>query len=313
MEVAAAVLERALGDEAFAALPREIGASDVYQMTEQQAEAVVRLQLGQLAALERDEILKEYSDLREQILGYEAALSDERTSSPSIRTDLEEMRDKYGDDRRTEIRATTVGDVDMRRPDRRGRSTPSRISHNGYIKRLPLNTYRVQHRGGKGVSGGAPRRRLHRAFLRRLDARLPALLHQPRPGLLAEGVQHSRSIAAPAPGRAIANVLSLKAEEKITSVIPVRTLRRGDCYLLMAHAAAAWSRRPPLMEYSRPQAGRHHRHQPGRRRHAHRRGADASRATRSCLSTSKGMAIRFDESRCPADGPQHPRREGHQL
>ena len=66
LEVAAAVLERALGDEHFAALQREIGAHASYRMTEAQAEAVVRLQLGQLAALERDEIFKEYNELREQ-------------------------------------------------------------------------------------------------------------------------------------------------------------------------------------------------------------------------------------------------------
>ena len=66
LEVAAAVLERALGEEHFAALQREIGVHASYRMTEAQAEAVVRMQLGQLAALERDEILKEYNDLREQ-------------------------------------------------------------------------------------------------------------------------------------------------------------------------------------------------------------------------------------------------------
>src|SRR5262249_26092310 len=103
MQVAAPVLQRAIGEAAFAALTRELGASDVYQMTEQQAEAVVRLQLGQLAALERDEIYKEYSGLREQIVSYEALLGDEKNIHEVIRADLREMRDKYGDDRKTEI------------------------------------------------------------------------------------------------------------------------------------------------------------------------------------------------------------------
>src|SRR5271154_2754173 len=103
MEVAAAVLKRSVGDEAFAALERELGARPSYRMTEAQAEAVVRLQLGQLAALERDEIFKEYHDLRGQIVAHEKLLSDERSILEVIRNDLTEMRDRFCDDRRTEI------------------------------------------------------------------------------------------------------------------------------------------------------------------------------------------------------------------
>src|SRR5205807_10032174 len=103
MEVAAAVLKRALGDEPFAALQRELGVAETYHMTEAQAEAVVRLQLGQLAALERDEIFKEYSHPREQIVGYERLLGEECNVLAVVRSDLEDLRDKYGDTRKTEI------------------------------------------------------------------------------------------------------------------------------------------------------------------------------------------------------------------
>src|SRR5205085_10089199 len=78
LAVAAAGLRRALGEDHFAALQREIGVHDSYHLTEAQAEAVVRMQLGQLAALERDEIFKEYNDLRQQILRHEALLGSER-------------------------------------------------------------------------------------------------------------------------------------------------------------------------------------------------------------------------------------------
>ncbi len=103
LEVASAVLKRALGDDHFTALQREIGIQASYRMSEAQAEAVVRLQLGQLAALERDEIFKEYNDLRQKITGYEELLSNERNILAVIRADLVEMRDKYGDDRKTFI------------------------------------------------------------------------------------------------------------------------------------------------------------------------------------------------------------------
>src|ERR1043165_2703213 len=100
LEVSAALMERALGDEHFAKLQAEIGAHASYHMTEAQAEAVVRLQLGQLAALERDEIFKEYNELRGQIRGYEELLSGDKNVLAVIRKDTEEIRDKYGDERR---------------------------------------------------------------------------------------------------------------------------------------------------------------------------------------------------------------------
>ncbi|HEX4588296.1 MAG TPA: DNA gyrase subunit A, partial [Gemmataceae bacterium] len=103
LSVAASVMQRALGDEPFAALQRELGTLDNYRMTEAQSEAVVNLRLGQLAALERDEIFKEYSGLRENIRSYEDLLSTDEKVLAVVRADLVEMKAKYGDDRRTEF------------------------------------------------------------------------------------------------------------------------------------------------------------------------------------------------------------------
>ena len=134
-------------------------------MTEPQAEAVVRLQLGQLAALESDEILKEYTQLREQIRGYETLLSDEANIRAVIRADLEEMaaqvrrRPQDGDHRRR--RRRRLEDLIEDEPN------VVTITHEGFIKRMPLTEYRVQGRGGKGVQGGLRDERLRRALLRR--------------------------------------------------------------------------------------------------------------------------------------------------
>src|SRR5205823_2007188 len=100
LAVAATVLERALGVEHFTALQREIGVHASYNMTEAQVESIVRMQLGQLAGLERDEIFKEYNDLRAKILGYERLLGDDANVKAVIRADLVEMSQKYGDDRK---------------------------------------------------------------------------------------------------------------------------------------------------------------------------------------------------------------------
>src|SRR5262245_1682565 len=140
MKVAAGMMERAIGKDAFAALERELGKTAEYQMTEAQAEAVVRLQLGQLAALESDEILKEYTQLREQIRGYETLLSDEANVLAVIRADLEEMAKKYGDVRKTEISddGAEVDIEDLIEDEPNGVT----ITNEGFVKRMPLTEYR---------------------------------------------------------------------------------------------------------------------------------------------------------------------------
>jgi DNA gyrase subunit A len=220
-------------------------------MTEAQAEAVVRMQLGQLAALERDEILKEYGDLRKQIVSYEELLSSEANILAIIRKDLVELRDKYSDDRRTEI-TEAEGTVDLESliPEEDNVVT---LSHNGYIKRLPVNTYRSQHRGGKGVSGGNTRDDdfIEHFFVASTHAYLLCFTNRGQVYWLKvyQIPQASRTSA----GRSIANVLSLRSEEKITSVIPVRKFE-GDQYLMMA-TRRGQVKKTALEEYSRPRAG----------------------------------------------------------
>src|SRR5262249_38900849 len=147
MTVTAALMEKALGAENYRELAREIGALPGDHMTEAQAEAVVRMQLGQLSKLPKDEIIKEHGDLRGKIRGWETLISSERNVLDVIKQDLREMRNKYGEDRKTEVtgeqarvtRLDLIADEDQ----------AVTISHKGYVKRLPLTTYRSQRRGGR--------------------------------------------------------------------------------------------------------------------------------------------------------------------
>ena len=252
LEVAASVMGRALGADHFAALQRELGAQASYHMTEAQAEAVVRLQLGQLAALERDEIFKEYNQLREHIRAYEELLSGEQNILNLIRADMIELRDKYGEERRTEIIEGELSRATMEELIAEETNAVT-LSHNGYIKRLPLNTYRTQHRGGKGVSGGAAREDdwIEHFFVASTHAFLLCFTNRGQMYWLKvyEIPQMSRTSA----GRAIANVLSLKEDEKITSVIPVRRFDTTS-FLLMA-TRQGQIKKTALQEYSRPKAG----------------------------------------------------------
>src|SRR5262245_11764773 len=257
MAVAAAVLSRALGEANFQALQREIGTLAVYHMTEAQSEAVVRMQLGQLARLQRDEILKEYDDLRGRIRSFEELLSSEQNIYAVIKKDLKELRDKYGEDRKTEITGETAY---LNREDLIAEEDQAvTLSHHGYIKRLPLTTYRSQHRGGRGVSGGATKEDdfIEQFFVASTHSYLLCFtnrgqLYWKRVFDIPEGSRVSA-------GRAIANVLEMKAEERITGIIPVRHLDadRFDAeglHLLMA-TRRGLVKKTALRHYCRPRAG----------------------------------------------------------
>ncbi len=292
MEVSAALMERALGAQNFANLAKEIGQQPSYFMTDVQAEAVVRLQLGQLAALERDEILKEYNQLREQIHGYDELLSSEKNILALIRSEMVEMRDKYADERKTqiidqELKHISLEDLIVEEVN------AVTISHNGYIKRLPLNTYRTQHRGGKGVSGGDTREDdfIEHFYVSSTHAYLLCFTNRGQIYWLKvyDIPQMSRTSA----GRSIANLLSLKPDEKITSVIPVRRFT-DDTFLLMA-TRNGLVKKSGLKDYSRPKSG-------GIIGIAIEDGdslisvALVKPGDEIVLSTKQGMAIRFGEA-----------------
>src|SRR5205814_2981842 len=189
--------------------------------------------------------------LRQQILGYEQLLATDRNILDVVRKDMVELRDKYGDERRTKIIEASgrVNYEDLIAEE----NNAVTISHNGYIKRLPLNTYRSQHRGGKGVSGGGPREDdfVEHFFVASTHAYLLCFTNRGQVYWLK--VYDIPQMSRTSTGRAIANVLSLKPEEVITSVIPVRRFE-GDSHLLMA-TRRGLVKKTDLALYSRPKAG----------------------------------------------------------
>ncbi len=251
-EVAATVLQTALGAEHFASLQAEIGQQDSYFMTEAQAEAVVRMQLGQLAALERDEVIKEYNDLRGKITSYEELLSSEKNILEVVRADLLEMREKYGDERRTQIDPTPYDQLSHEDliPEETNVVT---FTHNGYLKRLPIDTYRSQRRGGKGVRGGSTRDDdfVEHVFVTSTHAYLLCFTNQGQIYWLR--VFHIPEASRTAGGRSIANVLTLREDERITSLIPVRNFEPG--YHLLMATRRGLVKKTPLESYSRPKSG----------------------------------------------------------
>src|SRR5215469_10202730 len=173
------------------------------------------------------------------------------------------------------------------------------ISHAGYIKRLPLNTYRTQHRGGKGVSGRTTRDDdfIEHFFVASTHAYL--LCFTNRGQLYWIKVYDIPAGSRTSTGRSIANVLSLKPEEKITSLIPVRRFDAGG-HLIMA-TRRGLVKKTALQEYSRPRSG-------GIIGISLDEGdtlidvALTRPGDEVLLCTRNGMAIRFDESNARAMG-----------
>ncbi len=296
MGVSIDLMKSALGEVAFGILQAEIGIRDEYRMTELQAEAILRMQLGQLANLERDEILKEYNGIRDEIRSYEAILASDAMVNDIIRADLNLMRDRFGNDRRTEI-TDDGGDVEMEDLIA-DEPTVVMLSHEGFIKRLPIETYRTQARGGKGVQGGLRDNDFIEHFFTATTKSF-LLCFTDRGQCYWLKVYRIPEASRTSNGRSIANVLSLKPDEKIASVIPVREFEAGT-FLLMA-TRQGLVKKTSLMEYSRPRQG-------GiiginlEEGDALMQVCVTRPGDEVVLSTRQGMAIRFGESDARAMG-----------
>lgn len=126
---------------------------DKFGFTEVQAQAILDMQFRRLAALERMKIQNEHKEIQEKIKEYNEVLENQDRILEVVNEDLEEIKEKYGDERRTKVvkgKINEISEEDMVASE----DTLVTITHSGYIKRLPPNTYKAQHRGGKGVSGG---------------------------------------------------------------------------------------------------------------------------------------------------------------
>ena len=152
IQTPAAMLQRALGDEGYKIFQSERGVQENYALTPVQADAILRMTLGQLVNLEQEKLSGEHQDLLAKIIEYNRILSDRNNILDIIREDLKELKKKYPEPRRTEISGEEIGEVDLEDLIPEETMVVS-ISSNGYIKRTPVSAYRAQHRGGKGLTG----------------------------------------------------------------------------------------------------------------------------------------------------------------
>lgn len=198
-----------------------------FKLSEMQAKSILDMRLARLTGLERDKIIAEYEEILKKIATYEGILGDPRQVTKIIRDELKEMKDKYGDERRTEV-------IRSKSPELTEESLVAdekvvlTITIGGYVKRTPLSQVHAQRRGGKGRSG---------MLIREEDVVRDLFLTTNHCHLLCfsnEGkVYNLRVFSMPegnlrAKGKHFANMIGLKKQEKIVSVLAVREFSEKD-------------------------------------------------------------------------------------
>ena len=190
-----------------------------YNLSEEQARAILELRLARLTALGRDEIGDELNKIGEEIKDYLDILSSRVRIQTIVKDELIAVRDEFGTPRRTQI---LEGGPDMDDEDLIAREDMVvTVSHLGYIKRVPLTTYRAQRRGGKGRSGMATR---DEDFVTRLfvaNTHTPVLFFSSRGIVYKEKVWRLPIGTPQSKGKALINMLPLEPGERITTIMPL--------------------------------------------------------------------------------------------
>ena len=212
-----------------------------------QATAIVQMQLGRLSGMEREKIESEYEGVLEKIGEYEGILADEAKVYAIIKEDLINLKNKYGDSRRTEITMdyTDLEDEDLIEEE----ECIITLTHNGYTKRMPVDTYKSQHRGGRGITGVTTRDEDFVEHIFTSSTHEHILFFTTR-GVVyrLKGYQIPES-SRTAKGMAIVNLLPLEANEKISAMIPVKEFNNGDYLTFVTRNGLI--KRTDIMDYSR--------------------------------------------------------------
>lgn len=292
IEVPAEMIARALGERGFSMFLSEYGERQNYSLSANQSEAIVSMQLGSLANLERENLQGEHAKLLSDIAGHLHLLSDIAHIRAEIHGEMDALQAKYASPRRTEISDEELTDVD------RSDLIPEEpmvvtLSQRGYIKRTPLSMYQAQNRGGRGIKGAKSDDEdpIEHLFVSSTHSWLLFFTNFGK--VFWQKVYDLPLAARTAKGRALVNLLNLGEGERVQDCIDVHEFS-DDLFLLMATQQGV-VKKTILSAYSRPMKG----------------GIIAIRLDEGdelmdvvkvaagqdvVLSTATGMTIRFSES-----------------
>jgi DNA gyrase subunit A len=246
------LIARALGEAGYLSFQDERGVAESYPLTATQAEAIVAMQLGSLAGLEREKLGDEFRKLLEDITEFLRLLSDEAHLLALVRSEMEELKEKYGEKRRTEISDEELEEVD--REDLITEETMAvTLSHRGYIKRMELDTYKAQKRGGRGITGAKTDDEdpIEHLFVASTHDYL--LFFTDRGKVFWQKVYDIPLLNRTAKGRALVNLLNLQEGEKVFNCLAVREFDDVRQVVMATHHGTV--KKTALSEYSRPKSG----------------------------------------------------------
>lgn len=217
-----------------------------FNLTEIQANAILEMKLRTLSGLQREKIEEEYDQLMKQIERFRAILASEKLVCDIVKDELLEIKAKYGDERRTQI---VAAEGEFETEDLiKEETTVVALTHFGYIKRVPISTYKTQRRGGRGITGIQTREEdfVEQLFVTSTHDMIMFFTNKGK-------VYRLKGYEVPEAGRtakgtAIVNLLQLDGDEKVTAVIPIHAFAEGQ-YLLMATKNGI-IKKTNLMEYN---------------------------------------------------------------
>jgi DNA gyrase subunit A len=223
-----------------------------FELSARQAKAILDMTLGALTGLERDKLKKEYEDVKERIADYMSILSDPVRVLEIIKEDLFEMKEKYGDERRSII----VGEAgDMSEMDLVADEVMAvTISHKGYCKREPLSSYRLQSRGGKGIIGSRSKDEAdfpEHLFIANTHDYLLFFTNDGR--VYWQKVYDLPQLGRMAQGRALVNLLELQGDQKVVSIVPVENFEADASVFIVSQMG--YMKKCRLSEYKNPRRG----------------------------------------------------------
>jgi DNA gyrase subunit A len=224
------------------------GLIERFKLSDLQAQAILDMRLARLTALESDKLREEHEELAKRIAELRSILGDPARIDAVVVEELDEVDKRYGDERRTEI-AHFEGDMNIEDMIADQQMVIS-ITHSGYAKRLPLATYRQQHRGGRGVMGMDLKEDDYIEHLHICSTHDFLLFFTNRGKVYRLKVYELPEGARTAKGRALVNVLPLRDGEKVTAVIPTRDF--GENKYLVFATAQGLVKKTEFLAYNTP-------------------------------------------------------------